>query len=758
MAENSGLEIVSDAASGDGGVATSIGKSFDMARDITKGVGKTAALWAAALVVVWVSSLEPTWRTIAKSTRTFREINLSRQEAETRAVARLRRIATDEEELRRLDKFARNYPAGLKRDQERRRLEKEFKEAEGRLALVEQASGRKSAHYEEAETKKARADQKLRQFRSDEAKFEDVPVRKARLESVRAELAKEPEHIKYVYAEARKQALANERNVSFDLFGLKFNAPTLVAPLLWCLLASALFGYLSRVRAKALSSYEQGVQALARLPHVSEEVVQELAERLPAWTVGSASFASTSGSGLGTGGAADVRQRLMDRVFRASAERSAVASIAFLLPFLILAVQFRVGWIALELSRHVGSNFARSLVPAALVACISSAFWTAEQWFSTRWDGPASDRRTLFRSLVAAFVLVEIASTLHPRFAIHFGQLFQQSLIRVAELLSLLLVGLAACRFYTGGTPDPESGSSRRRIIITMTGLAALAMVVPFAFPLFRKVACQVAERRRTRNRKTPSMALEQGFYQKKAFREEGISNRSRRRASEVIHYVGVNGRISGRGGFPSQKQISRMTKPPIVNLYSFGLLRSLGLTEALQVAPIGALSPLRTTVRLEIQPRDGAVNDSPALSTDPPLPDIPPSPHVNLSAASWSFEQAALAVLSPISNRASAHACELLLTGIHHDLIYKQRMNKQRKKDRPNFRLYDLMAGVCIRYGQRRYLQQLLELIELSDQRLVFQTRVEKWQNPTSSWWKKWRNRSKPVSWDGNSHAVVFQ
>jgi len=68
----------------------------------------------------------------------------------------------------------------------------------------------------------------------------------------------------------------------------------------------------------------------------------------------------------------------------------------------------------------------------------------------------------------------------------------------------------------------------------------------------------------------------------------------------------------------------------------------------------------------------------------------------VHLAAASWSFEETALAILreGAIGRKRIKEVCQLLWCGIQHDLLFKQLIKKERKKGRPSFRLYDLLAG----------------------------------------------------------------
>jgi hypothetical protein len=170
-------------------------------------------------------------------------------------------------------------------------------------------------------------------------------------------------------------------------------------------------------------------------------------------------------------------------------------------------------------------------------------------------------------------------------------------------------------------------------------------------------------------------------------------------------------------------------------------------------------LSPLTIEDREDSQREEGvAANLEAVIRQSVAIPKLP-RPRVHLAAASWSFEEAALAILrkGSIGHKRSEEVCQLLLCGIQHDLLFKRRMKNARKKGRPSFRLYDLLAGISVRYRQQKYFVQLLELVDRSEQRLLFETRLEKWQDITCPWRQRWRNRREPVTWEGNSGAVIL-
>lgn len=111
-------------------------------------------------------------------------------------------------------------------------------------------------------------------------------------------------------------------------------------------------------------------------------------------------------------------------------------------------------------------------------------------------------------------------------------------------------------------------------------------------------------------------------------------------------------------------------------------------------------------------------------------------TPHLHLASASFSFEQAAI---ESLKNKNDKQACQLLLDGIKHDILF-QIVNPGGK---PSFRLYDLLAGLTVRYQQDEYFNNMIDLIKNNPQ---FESRREKWTNKNSSWYKRWENRKKRI------------
>lgn len=115
-------------------------------------------------------------------------------------------------------------------------------------------------------------------------------------------------------------------------------------------------------------------------------------------------------------------------------------------------------------------------------------------------------------------------------------------------------------------------------------------------------------------------------------------------------------------------------------------------------------------------------------------------TPRVHLSCASLSFERAALVELE---NKEYQKACKLLLDGINHDLLFK--VVSLGKK--PSFRLYDLLAGIAVRYQQNKHFDDIKSLIK-NNAELEFKSRIKNWEDTNSTWYKKWNNLNKPIIW----------
>ena len=149
-------------------------------------------------------------------------------------------------------------------------------------------------------------------------------------------------------------------------------------------------------------------------------------------------------------------------------------------------------------------------------------------------------------------------------------------------------------------------------------------------------------------------------------------------------------------------------------------------------------------------------------MSTDPKRKDLlipstkPIGCRVNITRASIAFE---LAALEHIKKQDYRSACEALMMGIQYDRAF---LTKKRKN--PDFRLYDLLAGLSVRHGLPDYLEKIIQehsernlpqasiLREtIKDQRkrnLPHTSRLRKWTDRNSKWYKKWADKTNNVLW----------
>jgi hypothetical protein len=733
-----------------GQISSRARKSFDEARTAMNGVSKTAALWAGALAIVWISSLAPTVRSVVTTARTFEQLNASRQEAERRATILLLRVAAEQEEIERLKGFEEQYPTEQKRDQERTRLDRKLKDSQKELDACEGPEA-----CRKAEAAVDRASNEKQQFQANEKKLAGPSLadREARLSAEKEKLNKEPKRLEGIYAEARRQAQAQERNVSFDLFGLKFKASPLLAPLLWCILSVALLGYLATVRARSIMHCVQGFRTLAQSPSLSGDELANLTGRLPTWAVGPALAAYASTPWSGQDRTQLVREPWVNHAFGSLRERQFVAALAVLIPFLAWVTELRVAWIALEFSRYLGMTRGRALLPLALLAIFGTTVWIGGWWFFGERGIRLLDRGRRRWLVGLCGILLAAMSVVgwYPPIGIRLGFLLQQSLLWMALIsVGLLLMGVSACMYSAKGIakrvfPVSDRGYTRRGAMIAIAGIAGLVMLTVL-LPSLRRAARKGNNRKRGPLR----LSLEQGFYRRQSPKEGKKAPRP-----VVLHYIGPKGRFSNRGSLPK-----RLEKEPPPASLRYGVVDVVGQGHQKASLVAIALSPVRQGER-EGPQQEMSVAANLRTGTPQPVgkPRLP-RPRVHLATASWSFEEAALAIIrkGAIDRKRSKEICQLLLCGIQHDFVFKQRLGNKGEKGRPSFRLYDLLAGISVRYQQEKYFDRMLELIERSEQRLFFQTRIEKWQDVTGPWRQRWRNRREPVTWKSNSGAVIFR
>ena len=298
-------------------------------------------------------------------------------------------------------------------------------------------------------------------------------------------------------------------------------------------------------------------------------------------------------------------------------------------------------------------------------------------------------------------------------------------------------------------TPERSSGAlSRRELLQRMAGVLALTLT-----PLSAVVGSSPKHKRlrgRKRWPKPPAGVRRNPRYRRK--KSQGYATKLspgfyRNTRSQVIHYVGNDGRIAR------------------VNHINESRLRPVAVNELVQL---------------------GAINSS-------------AGPHVNFSVASHALEKAALARIQAGDKES---ASRLLLQAIRHDQFFKLGTRED-----ASLRLYDLLAGLSLRYNQPETLSEVVRLTRAAQQQMgqprrrstikgrgrrriragaapqktrrqpsafskwqkenkralktaheahrrkFFETRLRKWAAADSPWKRRWRDTARPMQWkQGNA------
>ncbi|GGX87095.1 hypothetical protein GJV26_29055 [Massilia dura] len=661
---------------------------------------RTVLLWLAALLVAWLSGIEPTWRKVHDVAGRFATVNLQRQEADRQVAAAQNLVEAEKVALLELESFERAYPTPERRDAERATLYRGFVKTwdifgGGRLAescnparpcqcrLPPKVAGdirEVTVHIPNlagatSAIKRARAIagsnlesafDRLHNFCVAEIRLDQKTDRKQQvLRERQAEILKDGEAAyRIALADARTHAakLVTDADVSFELLGLKFRATPLLAPVLW------------------------GGFAIAWL-------IAARSEAVAAWT---------------TPAAGNEQAR-----HRAGGVFAPLAVLAW-------AMLLRVAWTGIAITAYQGAMTWRALAAIALCLLLLAGAWLVTLLLSMSFTPgtaavqPAAGAKPAIFAFLAGAGACAVAFWLpgHVLRAAH-GAL---PIVVVIGSVPLLLATQSWLRGLPAGTAQGITG--RRAVLggAIAAGLAGIFWMVHGSTP------AQANARREPRfpRRKASAPTLKRpGFYRKAEART----------GAAVLHYVNGQGR-SGKGG-AIPRQLSASAVPPYKWL------------------------------------RGAKGADFPSWLVDVADPESPASERATLagteraalSTASWAFEQAALRLLAKDGNRQARvlPACELLLNGIRHDIAFKHRHSKLRKRSSPSFRLYDLAAGLAVRYDHPQVLQELTLRIEQAGHALLFRSRIRKWEDRGSSWHRRWRKRNVPITWHSDQTATVF-
>lgn len=736
-------------------------KSFEASRTASSGIARTAGLWAAALAIIWLTGLEPTLHIVKQTSRSFIEINSATQYAELRVLSRKRQLVNEKQELDKLKKFNNDYSDDDKRTKEYNNRKKIYdeKEKQGVIREVDQAKTR----YDE--------------FKSlwDKLKESSIEDREKLVATTEKDLENEALELKKTYLEIKEKGQQQDRNIGFNLVGIEFKSPVLIAPLLWCFFCVGLLGYLSNVRGESIKFSIDGILELARLPDFSGDTIAAISGRLPTWTIRHFLKKFASIEGKGNEYKTLIEEFWVSNIFGSIDERNLADTFLFLMPLFSGAALVRVCWISLDLSRNLGPTWARALLPVALIIILSLMIMVCRcwlvgdkflTWFSLK-------RKIILSSLVLGILLVPIL-LFKLRFSIWLGDILQDSMKWITATLFIIYI-LAYIAIIKQPKPRPirpilVSRISRRNFLFAFL-FTSVSGGIAFSLTslLSQKLTKLISSRQLTKSSpKTLAIPLAPGFYQTSLTdTDKTVKSDNSLPRPPVLHYIGMNGIYSKRGSLPDVKKLEK-TDPPRQLDISLKSQSSASQDEKRFCSSSDLL--LRKDDEL---PQSAIISKSPSPSDKQEFSESDTSSdarcrevesfsyphHVHLASASWSFEEAAIAILQSgsINSRTTKEVCQLLLCGIQHDLLYKQITNNNRKKAQPSFRLYDLLAGISVRFREDESFQHLLEIIVKSEYQIVLEPRIEKWQNVSGAWHQRWRNPHKRIKWKSRLGAVVF-
>jgi hypothetical protein len=751
--------------------------------DKAKATTRTALLWLTALAIIWTSALEGLRRDVTNVRNQLKEVYQAQQALGNQGAAnylakkdlseRIAALKTRIDEEQKLNSFEQEQIAASRSGQKNDK--KLAQDLANRIKRIKERI-EKEGNAEEAELNKLEAT-KSKEEKNIQLRFVEIEKRHEELRTA------------FVALKERQQAVA------FDILGQKFQAPAVYAPLIWCLLLWGLILYLARARASLLLLAVRALALLRTIDSTTPGQLKNIVSDAPWWLAplppARYKLEHLTGEVVPPGGELNTSQLLNAFGWQPSFHRLFSLCSTLCLGLLVLA-QLRVVWLGLDMARQIGASYERGLEPALFVGLLALTAYAVWVWLTpTRaLEGEAGTNRqgTSFASILLIFVVVGVLALLvltwrYPPTGDALGRslgaaLFNVTLyvvLTVAVLCWYLWVTLTDSYFMPAGRGVGDEG--RRRLLFSAAGVMG-AIVLGFvlarsgpAAPRKNRRRLDKKKRRKKKRQQTKQkecqknkqhVALKPGFY--------------RNTTTHIIHYVTPAGVIAGvppcpplfLESFVPYEPLSNPLRPNTDNEEPAG--RSASVDEH-QSPPNENNSNYEATERragLVAAPRLDTEQqspvpvaasdyeyDSPLLRRDESMPkDIqsppprgPARPRVNLTQSSPALEQAALLILQKQSLEAHDYdrACQMLLYAIKHDLYLKSKLRRL-----PSFRLYDLLAGLAVRFEREQYLVELEDLLDADISSVLFRSRREKWRNPESSWYKDWRNKKRPVQWSG--------
>jgi len=753
---------------------------FDRFREITKGTNRVALLWLGALIIVWYTGLERTRRDANENFVSLQINNSKKQKFENQ-------IWQDHQKFVEANLDAQLSKAHQSDNEKQQEYETQLQEAERSKDekaikqyknLLNEIRLRLTPldKLNETELDKARSIQEAEKRLNASAKLVDE------LKHNQESKAEQYQESQLAFLKQYQELREQRKGVNFEILNQKFEVPPLYAALIWSVFLSGLILYVARARSILLSLSGDV------LSHSPNQVTAErhLRAEAPWWLapLPRLQFPTTRESHEAEGSQVKTDSSQLYRLLNWE-NGNRIATLLVMLSLLCLTlVQIRVVWLELEISRLIGTMQQRAVVPVVATAVLFLTFLTVWFWLRFRHlpvSGPEETnpnrvRRTHIISLLViagVFVFLFVFMRRHISLGISYERGLKASLFYLSVLLIFLVIGISLYEWFaplpTGATGEQVRPARfiNRRWFLYAGGI----FVVVGGIGIGRVFANATKKQLRDRWRRPNGIRVS---YRKRSFKRRLRRKKSKRKVvsltpgfyrnpkTQIVHFVSKNGYLLGSPN--SEMDVKRLEFLP--DLEEIGVFDNSGHGVAVAELKIDDQQPRQPKAPAESnlvvqaisEARPNQLEDSrdnkPTLFSrylveeggQPfSLQNLATRPRVELSTASQAFDETVLSKLAPsqLTYKDYEKICELLAFAINHDILMKSTSGQL-----PNFRLYDLLAGISVRYNRPDYLNQMLRLIENSNNADIFRSRMRKWQDNGSSWYRQWSNRRQPITW----------
>ena len=720
---------------------------FERFREITKATNRSALLWLAALVIVWYTGLERTRREAHENLVSLQINNSEKQKFENQiwhdhqkfveANLDAQLFKEHQEENRKLPEFKRLLEQAKQNGEKEEifRYQKIVQDIELRLTPLNKLKGKARQEAEEA--------QEVEEQRETAVKTAEE------LKQNREATAKEYQENQLAILQRYQELREQRKGVTFEILNQSFEVPPLYAALIWSVFLIGLILYVARSRFILLSLSAEV------LSHTQDGVITEkyLKAEAPWWLAPLPRLQFQTTGDKDSPAKTDSSQLYRLLGWEHGNRTATLLVMASLLGLAL--VQMRVVWLELEISRLIGTMQDRAIVPVIATGVLFLTFLSI--WFWLRFRRlPVSSHPNPHKvrpaHVISSLIILGIFVGLFVYMARHIGAgiRYERGLKASLFYLSILLIVqvIAFCLYewfrplpagLTGEPAPPRKFVNRRWFLY-----AAAVFTIVGGVAIGRTFANAGKKQRRVRLRRPEG--------HRATYKKRSIKRRLKRKQSQ-------RKMVSLPAGFYSNP------KTQIVHFVSKNgyLLRSANSgikVERLQQFIPEAMDVLDETPGLDVSSEIGRAASGNSRANLPTLfshypfaeggqsrsvRDLDHTPRVTLSTASHAFDETVRSILSSskLTHKDYEKACECLAFAINHDILIKGRSGKF-----PSFRLYDLLAGLSVRYNRIDYLEKMMELIESSNNADVFQSRMKKWQDSGSSWYRRWSKRRQPMTW----------